>query len=781
MRIDKPSIYLIEYIAMSQYADVLGRATNPCRPAKQLDPLTGATTSTAPLTVRPRTIPLAHLLTGAGMGFCSHLVCAQQPLLGLSGRSVQLEEIVVTEQRREAYGTSHSSLSKLTESLLDTPQSITSLPRNLLDDRGAASLNDALRDVPGITLGAGEFRWQGNAPSIRGFSARDDMYLDGLRDFGSYPRDPFNLETVEVLLGPSSVLFGRGSTGGAVNQVTKRPQLEKLNEAAINIGSDATLRSTLDFGRPVRLLGDGAALRLNALAHKSEVAERDGSRAERMGLASSLAFGLGTATELTLSQVWQTSDDRPDYGLPWLDGEPAPVPRHNYYGFDDDYLKTDAAIATLELRHAAGDALSVHSQLRHADYSRESRITEPLIRQAVARGTPLADVSVYRNVFLGKSEETFLATQTTVNVSFHTGRIAHTLVGGVELGRETSAPVFAWAVGVPEASLLAPDSSTPFTTSAADPRLRAESQGDTRALLVFDTLKLGARWRVTLGTRHDRFDIDYAAVRYPGPPTPFNAGTASGPEAFAQTDHVTSWRAGVVYKWSETTSFYAAGSTSFNPSGQEISFISSGRNLAVSNASLEPEQNRGVEIGAKADVHDGRLSLVGALFEIKKTNARVADPANPGFNLLAGALRARGVSFNVQGTLTARLHVTGGYTHLDTEVIDAGPGGTAGAELEQAPEHSFSIWADYAITSRYDFGLGARYVSETIADNRGDGKRAPGYRVFDAMVRYRISDTVTLKANLTNLTDAYYFEQLHRYHVVPGPGFAATFAIDVAF
>jgi catecholate siderophore receptor len=201
------------------------------------------------------------------------------------------------------------------------------------------------------------------------------MYLDGLRDFGSYPRDPFNLETVEILLGPSSILFGRGSTGGAINQVTKLPLRDALTNVSVNVGSDYTVRGTADIGRPVSLFGDTAAFRLNVLAHSGEVANRDGASTERYGVAPSFSFGIGTDTRVNLGYMKQTSDDRPDYGLPWFGTRPAPAPRDAFYGFDSDYLETDADLLSGQVLHRIGDAVRLDIQARYADYDRSNRIT----------------------------------------------------------------------------------------------------------------------------------------------------------------------------------------------------------------------------------------------------------------------------------------------------------------------------------------------------------------------------------------------------------------------
>jgi catecholate siderophore receptor len=729
------------------------------------------------LRYRPLWLAMHPLLASAGasLGALTFPVRAQS----VAGRPEgPVDEIVITESRGETYRVEDNSLSKLTESIRDTPQSIATLSRELIDDRGATSLNDALRNVPGITLGAGEFSWQGNNPTIRGFSARDDIYLDGLRDFGSYARDPFNLEAVEILLGPSSVLFGRGSTGGAINQVTKAPRRERTTDVAVNVGSDSTYRATADLSRA---LGTAAAFRLNLLGHESEVAQRDGARSRRFGIAPSVTFGLDSPTELTLSYVHQSADDRPDYGLPWLEGRPAPVARDNYYGFESDYSKTDADVVTGHVRHEVGERVHLDAQLRAANYSRQNRITEPLITPTPDPGMPLETISVYRYVFSGDSDETLRTAQLTANLNLGEGDVLHALVTGVELSRETSLPVFAFGIDVPPTSLVDPNWHEPFSATSLDPRIVADTTAVTTALFALDTLKLGDAWQFTLGIRLDRFDSDYSAERFAGPATPFNSGTASGTEAFSHVDDVASYRAAVVYKPAERTSLYVAGSTSFNPSAQSLSLLTSGRGLGVENALLAPEKNRSLELGAKLDLNDDTLSLSSAVFEITKTNARVADPTNPGFNTLGGEQRIRGVSIDVTGMLTPRIYWASGYAYLDGEVVRGAAGATTGARLANTPEHSLSVWLDYRATSRLDFGLGARYVGEQLARSTGDGRHVPSYSVYDAMVRYRLSDALTFKLNVTNLTDELYFEQLHPWHVIPGPGRTAMFAINAAF
>ena len=692
-----------------------------------------------------------------------------------------IDEIVVRQHRYADHKLDRSSLSKLTESLKDTPQSISVISRELLDTRGAASLTDALRNVPGITLGAGEFTWQGDNPTLRGFNARDDMYLDGIRDFGSYPRDPFNVERVEVLLGPSSILFGRGSAGGAVNQASKEPRPEAFSHLSVNLGSDGTVRGTADLSRPVPLLGEEGAFRLNLLHHEGDVAGRDGASAERFGLAPSLAFGVGDRTRLTLSYLKQTSSDRPDYGLPWLDGEPAAVRRSNYYGFSSDYLETDADIGTGRLVHTVGDALDVHALLRYARYERSSRITEPLIIDPVGGGTPLEDVSVFRYVFIGESEERLLAGQLGVTLDLQSGSIGHSLAAGVDISTETSDPVIGFGIGAPATNLVTPTPADPFTVTTADPRIRAETTGKTLAAYLLDTLTLNESWQATLGVRWDRFDVSYDAVRYPGPPTPFNSGEQDGAESFSQVDVAFSWRAALIYKPTDNINAYIAGSTAFNPSAQSLSFLTSGRGLGVGNVSLDPEENRSIEAGIKAALSDDTISMTAAVFETTKTNARIPDPDNPGFNMLGGEHRIRGMSLELSGQPAVGWYVSAGYTYLDSEVVRGPPGAETGNPLTSAPEHSMSIWSDYRITGRFDVGAGITHVSRQLAQNTGELKSVPGYTLVDAMGRFNISESWSVKLNLTNIGDERYFGQLHPWHVVPGPGFTATLAINAFY
>ncbi len=689
---------------------------------------------------------------------------------GALAQEQQIEEVLVVGESQSDYLVDELSQEKFTESLRDTPQSITTLSAGLLADRAAMSLNDALRNVPGITLGAGEFSWQGNNPSIRGFNSRNDMFMDGMRDFGSYYRDPFNLDSVEVLQGPSSVIFGRGSTGGVINQVSKIPVPDPLRRLHINAGNAATRRITADVNQPFSLLGQRAAVRINLLDHKGEVAGRDQARSERAGIAPSLFIEVGPDSELVLSHLHQDAESVPDYGLPWIAGEPAPVSRDSYYGFRDDFIDTETDVTSLTLNHQLSANARFNFQLRYADYTRDSRISEP---QLLASTDPQVDPRIGRFVFRGESTESMLQGQLNALFSFDTGAMSHKIVVGWEASSEDSSPSFGFGENVPGTSLFNPVAGE--FSGATPVALDADTDASSAAVYLLDTIQLSQRWQLMAGVRRDRFATDYAERRFE------SAGTLLAQNRIRSTDAETSYRLALIYKPAESLTWYAGLGTSFNPSTEGLSQISSGRNLTVSNVNLEPEENRSTEVGVKWELGSGLL-LDAALFNIEKTNARVPDPNNPGFNLLAGEQRVRGYAVNINGMLSERWQVAGGYTYLDSaqeETLQVNV--PADSPLQNVAEHNFSLWVYYDTPIGLHMGAGARFVDDRRATITLPGKAVDGYWSFDAMAKYSINENLTLKLNLTNLADEYYFDQLHPWHVIPGPGFASVFALNLDY
>jgi catecholate siderophore receptor len=703
-------------------------------------------------------IALKLLLSGSGLTYT----------FGPNGTVViDVAAVATSVEVADSINALSASSAKYSGPLLDTPQSITAIPKEVLEEQGNTTLRDALRNVSGISIAAGEGGAQGDNLTIRGFSARNDLFIDGMRDFGSYYRDPFNTEEVEVFQGPTSVTFGRGSTGGVVNQATKTPGMSRFFSAEALFGTDNTKRGTADLNVP---LSQTTAFRLNVMGDQANIAGRDIAENQRYGVAPSLALGLGTPTRAYFSYMHQTADDTPDYGIPWLFNGPAPVNRRNYYGFSDgsSFLRTTADIGTARVEHDFAKRWTIHNQVRYATYGRDTRITEAKINGTPTLATPLSQMTVTRNQIAVASTESMAANQTDITGSFRTGIFEHSVVTGAEFTRETSDPVRQTWSNVPQTSLLNPNPSDPFAGSAVvSSQVRTTAAG--AAAYALDTVRFAQKWELTGGVRWDRFGANYSQV----------IGT---PVAFHRVDKMTSWRAALVYKPITAGSIYFAAGTSFNPSAESLA-------LSASTANLPPESNRNYEAGTKWDLNHNRLSLRGAIFSTEKLNAREADPNNSALNVLAGEQRARGITVEGNGRITDRWNMLLGYTHLDAKLVSSNfyPQ-FVGSRLANVPANTFNFWTTYRLPQRWQIGAGGNFVASRTASatapldpTTGLVKAVPGYWVFNAMVEHRLTEHVELQGNVFNIANRYYYDQLHPAHLVPGPGRSATLGLKFRF
>lgn len=709
---------------------------------------------------------LKALLAGTGLSFS--LDGAATAIIGLKNS----ESVSVTASQSDNVG-----LATLPGPLLDTPQSVTTISKETMQQQGTTTLRDALRNAPGISLAAGEGGAQGDNLTIRGFTARNDIFLDGMRDFGSYYRDPFDYNQVDVLEGPAGVEFGRGSTGGVINQETKQPLPRPLVTLQGDLGTDLTRRFTADINEP---LPHGTALRLNLMADGGNVAERDVVENRRYGIAPTLAFGLNTPTRLTLDYFHLSEDDIPDYGLPWYFNRPAPVARHNYYGFRrGNYLRTDVNIGTAKLEHDLGGWALLRDQFRDANYVRHARITEPQLNTATSGAitpeTPLSEIQVNRNQIVADSTETFLWNQADAMITGKLFGLRHTAVAGIEGGRETSDPVrdtFYRKVNgvslntVPTTGLLHPDENQPFSgTSVPSSNVRTASLSV--GLYVVDTVELSPKWQVMGGARWDRFGTDYSQYVPPA-------------SSFHRVDEKPTWRGALVYKPRPDGSVYFDYGTSFNPSAETLA-------LSQGTANLPPEENQTFEIGSKWDIN--RLSLRGSLFRTDKENAREVSPTNSLLYVLAGSQRVDGAELEAQGHVNERWDLLASYTCMHSEVVKSEfyPA-SVGRELANVPPNLFNVWTEYRLPHGFEVGGGGNFVdartaSSTVPDDPVTElpKEAPGYWVFNAMGKYELSERVSLQANVFNPLNRNYIDQIHPAHVVPGAGASVLFGVEFKF
>ncbi len=746
-------------------AGVLGSALAPF---EQVSGLVIKTTKDGLLTVQSPGVSgiytadqaLGKLLAGTGLSY---------RFVGPATVAIDLKSVAATVDVTTDIDALAASSPKFSQPALETAQTVTAVTQTVMQEQGVTTLRDALRNVAGISLAAGEGGAQGDNLTIRGFAARNDLFIDGMRDFGSYYRDPFNTQEVEVLQGPSSVTFGRGSTGGVVNQATKTPGLTHFVSGDVDFGTDLTRRGVLDIDRPVHLFGKDAAFRLNIMGDEGGVAGRDVAENRRFGVAPSLAFGLGTPTRLTLSYFHQNADDTPDYGIPWLFNGPAPVNRNNYYGFKNgNYLRTYDDIGTAKVEHDVNSHVTFRDQVRYANYVRDALITEAQIPAGVTLATPLSAISVTRHEIGVDSVESYLDEQSDMTAHFQTGFMHHDFTAGIEAGRETSDPTRPTWTNVPSTSLLEPNPAQAFS-GAETITSSVHTTALTAAAYALDTIKFGKHWDLSGGFRWDRFDTDYSQSVAPA-------------AAFSRVDEMPSWRAAAVYKPVAIGSIYFAAGTSFNPSAESLA-------LSASTASLPPEKNRTYEFGTKWDFPNNRFSLRAAAFQTTKLNAREPSPSNPLLNVLAGTQRVNGVQAEIHTRLTSRWDLLASYALLDAKLINSTYYPAAvGARLANVPRNSFNFWSTYRLPWRWETGLGANYASSRTASTTVPldpvthlVREVPGYWVFNAMASRRLTEHLDLQINVNNIANRYYYDELHPAHIVLGPGRSALVGLKFKF
>lgn len=689
------------------------------------------------------------------------LAVATAPLGGLADDLhppvLELDAINIDAEHPGDYRTDHSASAKYAVPLLDTPQTITVVPRQVIQEQQALSLRQVLSNVSGITFNAGEGGGgSGDSINIRGFSASNNIQVDGLRDSTQTTRsDSFNIDQVEVIKGPNSVYAGAGTTGGTINIVTKQPQQRAFTHLGAGIGTGQYRRLTLDSNQPLEGIGHDSALRLNLMAHHNAVPGRAQVDRERWGLAPSLRLGLGESTRLTLSASHLVDDNLPDYGVPALDGKKlAGADRHAYFGWknlDKEQIRQSALTADFE--HEFDDSLRVQNLTRYSHTDRDTTVSASHVKTVGAipgRYLP-AGPQAY-----GRDATTQLwINQTNLTAELELGGMRHDLVSGLEVSRETldlhtyghglGSPLYpadGYDLGHPPGYWSGPIAKTRSS--------RAQAELTTQALYLLDTIAVHEQWDLNLGLRHDRIkgQVDSVAAGKP----------ASG---FESSDSLFSGRAGVVYKPVENGRIYLAWGTSFNPSAESL--VGSGRGLVAETNGLSPERNQTWELGTKWETLDKRLGLDAALFRVEKRNAREAMA--DGSTQLAGAQRVQGLEVGVTGQVSDRWAVFANYTFLDSETLKAAdtPAGIAreGQSLGNTPRHSMNLWSTYALPAGWTLGYGMRYASERNVTSSTTAK-LDAYWVHNAMIAYRLNEHMDLQLNVNNLFDTAYVERVRQ-------------------
>lgn len=715
-----------------------------------------------------------------------------------------------------------ASSAKYTAPLRDTPQTITVVPREVIRGQNLLSLRDILSTVPGITFGAGEGGGgYGDSINLRGYSANNDITVDGLRDSAQYSRtDPFNLQQLEVVNGANSVYSGSGSVGGSINMVTKAPQ--GLDQTLVSgaLGTDGFARVTVDgdYG-----ISDQAAFRLNFMAHQNDAPGRDVETYKRWGVAPSLTLGLGGPTQFNVSYFHQEDENTPQYGVPYASNAffngPLPgVDRSTYFGYRNVDIQEQAVDSvTVRLTHAFSDNLSVRNQTRWQIVTQNLTVDPPQGTFCLANGinpqsgaicTPVS--SYLPSGPRGNRRETrntLLSNQTDLTWRFDTGAVSHTLVAGVAVFQETYSLVTGNVLRNPGGATPNPVLPTMTLTNPNNvwngplnfvPTGLSDGELTNRAIYVFDNIKLSPQWELNGGVRIDRNEGQFttATIAVPYPAT--GPVTVQAPIA-KNSEDLFSWRAGLVFKPVEAASIYLAYGNSQTPSQATVNggctLVST---TGTANCNVDPEKATNLELGAKYDMAGGRLSLTGSVFRNERTNFRVAsgDPTVPQ-QQLNGKSRVDGLSLGASGLVRRNWSVFANYTYLSSEILQnisniAITGGAIdvvkGDPIPLTPEHAFSIWTTYDLPIGVQLGYGATY-SGRYAFARPTGSNrlfyAPDYWVHNLAVTWRMTRQADLQLNVKNVFDEDYYNRIRSANgfgwATPGDSRQATVTLNYRF
>ena len=649
---------------------------------------------------------------------------------------VVLDEVQVRSDRQSdsSYNPpTATSATKIEAPLRDIPQTVNVVPQSLLRDQAAQSMQDALKAVPGVGFSHGD--GQRDQVTIRGFSAIADQFVDGLRDDALYFRDLSNIEQIEVLKGPASVLYGRGSSGGLINRITKKPGVN-LSEVGLTLGRWNQRRGEFDLARAPQ---DGVvSYRLTGAVERAD-SYRDQQFLDRKALAASVLIQPSTDTSVLLQADYLKDSRLTDFGIPAYQGRPVNVSPSTYYGAanarDVDVSSAEVASLGATLNHRISESLSLRNALRYYDYSLDrsntlvGSVNEKAMTASLTRGNVQRDESGFFN-------------QTELTQKLELAGMKHQLLYGLEFGRQSKDLLSYSRANVATVSLLNP--VLPILPSRIDGKPAADNHSvfQVASLYLQDLVTITPQWKALAGVRYDRFQQD-THERQPGKPD------------LSRTDTAWSPRVGLVYQPSSAWSYYASWSKSFQPSGETFA-------LAANNAQLAPEKTTSQEVGVKWDRPDGKVSVTASLFKLERTDIKSVDPTSNTVVPL-GVQRTNGLELTFAGEIAPSWQVWAGYAFLDGEMttspaVDAGQP-VQGKRPTLTPRQSANLWVTKALGHGFGLGGGLNYVGARFA-NPGNTVTLPGYTTVDAMACYRMGAwDVQLKLN--NLLDRRYIVAGH--------------------
>ncbi len=674
--------------------------------------------------------------------------------------------------------------------LREIPQTIEVIPRAAMDAQGITSLTEALRNVPGITMQAGEgggaSSTAGDMFNMRGFSASNSLFVDNVRDDGLVSRDIYNLEQVEVFMGPTGSDVGRGTAAGYINQQSKTPHLPAATSATLQAGSAAQRRATFDINQPLSKNQDSwvskSAVRLNAMWQDSGVPGRDEVQNESRAFAPSLALGLSTPTRVMASAQVLRQDNIPDYGAPaaaWngedLRTDPAlivkslgPVAQTNFYGSPGvDFDRASQTTITARVERDLAPGWTVSNQTRHNRAEREALITSLGAFTPDTQTVALARQANFR-------ENQITSNQTALSGRAVTGALSHSITSGVEFAREAQfSPTMTGTGTRGPVDIYNPNPSDPVLNVNLTPT-GAFTDGSTGTVAgyLFDTVSFGPRLKLNGGMRVERYNTESTSLA-------IDATTGARTTTdLAGDGTLVSGKAGVVVQLVRNTNAYVSYGTTLQPPGSANFGLSATANNQ-NNPNVDPQKATNTEVGLKSDLADGRLSLNAAYFHTINENVIFTIPGTtpPEFNQ-DDKQRVDGLTLGATGQVNRNWNVLANFSYLDSESLTQNATNN-GRRIQLTPKFSGSLWTTYRLPRNFTVGGGVRTIGDVFV-NAVNTIVGPGYTLVDTLASYTLSPKLTLQMNVNNLLDQEYIRNVNNNGGRYNPGYARTVQLTLA-
>ncbi|MEM9807038.1 MAG: TonB-dependent siderophore receptor [Cyanobacteria bacterium P01_D01_bin.56] len=693
--------------------------------------------------------PTAEVSLGA-----TGLTLSAVPAIAQAGETDDVLRVVVTGDEDEGYNPSNSSTATGTDTpLRDIPLSIQVIPQAVLEDRNVIELGDAL-ETAGSVVEAGGRATSVFGPNflIRGFPVADGIFRDGVSAFSLAPLTTNDIERVEVLRGPASILFGQGEPGGIINLVSKRPLSEPFYEVSTTVGSFETYSGALDLSGP---LNEDRSIRYRLnFSYENYGSFVDFVDGERLVVSPIITWDIGPDTSLDIYGQYISERETTYLGVPASGDGIVDVPPSRFLGEEFGDFSQEQFNVGYRLNHAFNENLSLHHSLQYLQFEPErygplftsfNEATGELERlEYITQGT-------YRRLF----------TNAELVGEFETGSIQHRTLFGVEYRYDAEAPTFRFDRAYPSINVFNPIyTGIPYSRET---NFFRDDNVDTISVYLQDQIEIIPELQLLAGVRYNYIN-QFRTVQ--------NLGSSRN--EFETTDSELTPRFGVVYQPIEPLSIYASYTTSFSPSF--------GANRNFDGSAFEAETGRQFEVGVKADLSD-QFSLNLAAFDILRQNVSNPDPNNPTITLQTGEIASRGIELYVGGEILPGWNITSAYTYLDA-FVSKDTRNTVGNRLANVPENQFSLWTTYEVQEGDLAGLGAGLGLFYVGARQGDLNNTftiPSYFRTDAALFYKRDDW-QVQLNFENLFNVEYFTgATSRTRVLAGSPFGVSTSFSISF